>query len=100
MQVTDKRVNYYFVLSEANSVLYDDHRYWCATGAILPGSHLIFNSIPWTVPRGLMKLSDYIIACTDNQEPIYLKNRTTSHTAPVDPEEMMFIKLASLPISG
>lgn len=99
MDKLDNHVNFYFVLGEANSVLYKGHRYWYATDTILPGTYLDWNSIPWTVPRMLL-LSDYIIACANNQEPIYLKNRKAHHTTPVDPEELMFIKLASLPILG
>lgn len=99
MKKINKTVNFYFVLSDTSSLLYGNHKFWYATGNVLPGDTLEVISIPRTVPRSLLYLSDYIIACAHDQKPIYLKSRSHLVQTLISPEEMIYIKLASLPIS-
>lgn len=49
----------------------------------------------------IIQLSDYVIQCDQDGRSYYIKNRQESHhTAVVDPEYLVWVKLASVEMEG
>lgn len=92
-------VDYYFIIDDYFLDLFHGQKIWHTNIVFNSNNPVDCNMILRKVARKYLLYCDKAIACIDQEQPVYIKNRDTSYKTPVL-EDMVYIKLASQSISG